>query len=77
MLYSSSPTTFVNSYICFILYCSIEEANGIDSLLDWVDDLDLDQELATALVDDDDDEWSQPASSILGDNFDDSVLFEM
>jgi hypothetical protein len=45
--------------------------------LDWVDDLDLDQELATALVDDDDDEWSQPASSILGDNFDDSVLFEM
>jgi hypothetical protein len=81
-------------YECVIFFCTddacklihilhsillfIEEANGIDSLLDWVDDLDLDQELATALVDDDvdDGDWSQPASSILG-GIDDSFLSEM
>eukprot|EP00980_Cylindrotheca_fusiformis_P013582 scaffold3479_cov106-Cylindrotheca_fusiformis.AAC.3 len=52
-----------------------EELNGIDSLLDWVDDLDLDDDLSNTRNDVSDD-WSQPASSILLDPLDDSTLFE-
>ncbi|KAL3929281.1 MAG: hypothetical protein SGBAC_012281 [Bacillariaceae sp.] len=51
-----------------------EEMSGIDSLLDLVDDLDLDQDLA-ALDDHNDDTWSQPTSSIFGDDIlNDSLL---
>jgi len=46
-----------------------EEMKGIDSLLDLVDDLDLD------LDHHDDDSWSQPATSVFGDDIlDDSLL---
>lgn len=53
---------------------STEEMKEIDSLLDLMDDLNVDQDL-TALGDDDDDDdgndtWSQPASSV----FDDDIL---
>lgn len=45
---------------------------GIDSLMDLVDDLDLDKDL---VLSDDDDNWSQPASSVFGDDpLDDSLL---
>ena len=37
---------------------------GIDCLADWVDDIDID---ADPYADVDDDEWSDPASSLLGD----------
>lgn len=48
-----------------------DEQNGIDKLLDLVDDLDLDRD--ANLVDD---EWGQPASSLLG-CVDESLLFEI
>ncbi|CAJ1934575.1 unnamed protein product [Cylindrotheca closterium] len=54
-----------------------KEMKGIDSLLDLVDGIDLleDQENLTALVEDDADTWSQPASSVFGDDIlDDSLL---
>lgn len=50
---------------------------GIDSLLDLVDDLNLDQQEQDDLIalNDDDDSWSQPALSVFGDDvLDDSFL---
>lgn len=70
---SLTHQSFLHSFI----YRVVEDVNGIHSLLDWVDDLDLDQEDIVA-GDDDADEWSQPASSFLGDSLlvDDSLIFE-
>ena len=49
--------------------------DGFDSLIDLVDHLDLDQDDLTALIPDDNDTWSQPASSIFDDDIlDDSLL---
>ena len=59
--------------ICLLLFFSflIDDQTGIDQLLDWVDELDLDHASNFA-----DDEWSQPASSIMG-CVDESLLFEL
>jgi hypothetical protein len=53
-----------------------EEMKGVDSLLDLVDHLDLVDQDLTSLDDvDDADTWSQPASSVFGDDIlNDSLL---
>ena len=43
--------------------------------MDWVDDLDLDK--VVHYNDSLDDEWSEPASSVVGSIDDDSFLFEL
>jgi hypothetical protein len=49
---------------------------GLECLLDFVDNLDLD---GGPVFDDDTDDWSEPASSILGNTpeADESLLFEI
>ena len=50
-----------------------EEMHGLDTLLDLVDDWNLDQDLP--LEDDDKDSWSQSSSSLFEDDIlDDSLL---
>jgi len=56
-----------------------ERDEGLECLLDFVDNLDLDDDVR--VFDDDADDWSQPASSILGgirsEELDESLLFEI
>ena len=40
---------------------------GIDCLLDWVEDIDINDPFHGMGDDDEDDDWSDPASSLLGD----------
>lgn len=68
--YSLSYISFSNIRLCNLA----EEMEGIDSLLDLVDHLNLVDQNLTAL-DDDADTWSQPLSSVFGDDIlDDSLL---
>ena len=58
-------------------YLTLLRYPGLESLLDWVDDLDLNKEVDYSEPLDDD--WSDPASSILGldHSLESSILYEL